>query len=108
MNRKMRKALREQIAKNEQIIMSAMLTHVSDRLQVKKEKILSTSRHIDNVEARQLCQYLIAQVTDISEAKIAKFFKQDSSTVYYTLDKVEDLLEVNDEAMLIKYNKCIA
>lgn len=108
MNRKMKRALRNQIeVANNKILMMGVIHLVSTRLKVKIKDMKGPSRLAPIVEARQLSQYIISQISNIPESQISDFFNQHHSTVIYSIDRVEELLEVGDEQMTTQYQKCI-
>ena len=60
---------------------------------VKKEDIYSEKRNKEIVFARQVCLYIIRELTDYSLSKIGLIFGKDHATVLYAIKKLTSIME---------------
>ena len=60
---------------------------------VKKEDIYSEKRNKEIVFARQVCLYIIRELTDYSLSKIGLIFGKDHATVLYAIKKLTTIME---------------
>ncbi|MBR1969433.1 MAG: chromosomal replication initiator protein DnaA [Clostridia bacterium] len=60
---------------------------------VKKEDIYSEKRNKEIVFARQVCLYIIRELTDYSLTKIGLIFGKDHATVLYAIKKLTNIME---------------
>lgn len=60
---------------------------------VKKEDIYSEKRNKEIVFARQVCLYIIRELTDYSLSKIGLIFGKDHATVLYAIKKLTNIME---------------
>lgn len=67
---------------------------------VKKEDIYSEKRNNEIVFARQVCIYIIRELTDYSLSKIGAIFGKDHATILYALKKLTKIMD-NDISIKI-------
>ena len=60
---------------------------------VKKEDIYSEKRNNEIVFARQVCIYIIRELTDYSLSKIGAIFGKDHATILYALKKLGKVMD---------------
>jgi len=66
---------------------------------VDESVLRSTQKNKGVAEARQVAQYLIRKLTNLSLPDIGKEFNRDHSTVLYAIRKVEVALKNGDKTM---------
>lgn len=91
------------------IAMIGVVYAVSDVLDIRVNDILSKRRRWDILEARQLCLFIISKaMPHISQEEAGKVFRIGHSTVAHAIDKIDDMLIMNDRVIWEKHQKCIS
>ncbi len=70
-----------------------IIEYCSNFYNVKKEDIYSDKRNKEIVFARQVCLYIIRELTDYSLSKIGLIFGKDHATVLYAIKKLTNIME---------------
>ena len=70
-----------------------IIEYCSNYYNVKKEDIYSDKRNKEIVFARQVCLYIIRELTDYSLSKIGLIFGKDHATVLYAIKKLTNIME---------------
>ncbi|HHB79285.1 MAG TPA: chromosomal replication initiator protein DnaA [Saprospiraceae bacterium] len=75
-----------------------ILSIVSESFEIGVEQLKSKSRKRDIVIGRQVAMYLAKKYTDVSLKELGKIFGgRDHSTVIYSINTMDDLLETDDK-----------
>ncbi|MCQ2385370.1 MAG: chromosomal replication initiator protein DnaA [Clostridia bacterium] len=80
---------------------------VADRYRLRVEDIKGRRRTDDLVFARQICIYLLRQLTDLPLSSIGLIFKRDHTTVMYAIRRIDELKK-SDKEMELNINQLIA
>jgi len=76
-------------------LVDRIFTEVSKRFDMPVDTIKSTRRQTNIVYARQICMYLLRNLTPYSSTEIGAMFGRDHSTVLGAIAKVEDMIEAD-------------
>ena len=66
---------------------------------IEESVLRGTLRNKGTAEARQVANYLIRKLTNLSTTEIGKEFNRDHTTVLHSINKVENALNENDESL---------
>ncbi|MDD4699324.1 MAG: chromosomal replication initiator protein DnaA [Oscillospiraceae bacterium] len=81
----------------EPITVDKIVEEVSRTYSVSKDDIFSKRKTADIVYARQVSMYIVHEITQLSYTAIGKSFEKDHTTVLYTINKIQKLLD-NDSS----------
>lgn len=99
------KTSRKQIAYNVSLEkVNEIISTVCVELELFKSDLVSKSRKRPFVEGRQICHYLIMKHTKMSLNNTGKIFGgRDHSTVIYSVNTVNDLMDTNPKYKALVY-----
>jgi len=81
---------------------SALDAYAVSKLDIPLDKLKSSRRHRNLVEARQMFAHCLKENTNISLAEIGRYYNKDHATIIFSIKKVEELL-TTDKLFRIKY-----
>jgi len=80
-----------------------MITEVERAFRIPASDILSTSRKVKLIQARQLYIYLLYK-QGFTHVEIANLIGLDRTTIIYTIKKIQDFLDIGDKITVEKWN----
>ena len=95
----------------EPVTVEKIVDEVSRTYNVSVDDIYSKKKQADIAYARQISIYIVCQVMSLSSTEVGKKFNKDHTTVLYTVNKVKEILKVNESESklvedIIKNVKC--
>ena len=95
----------------EPVTVEKIVEEVSRTYNVSVDDIYSKKKQADIAYARQISIYIVCQVMSLSSTEVGKKFNKDHTTVLYTVNKVKEILKVNESESklvedIIKNVKC--
>ena len=95
----------------EPVTVEKIVKEVSRTYNVSVDDIYSKKKQADIAYARQISIYIVCQVMSLSSTEVGKKFNKDHTTVLYTVNKVKEILKVNESESklvedIIKNVKC--
>ena len=95
----------------EPVTVEKIVEEVSRTYNVSVDDIYSKKKQADIAYARQISIYIVCQVMSLSSTEVGKKFNKDHTTVLYTVNKVKEILKVNESESklvedIIKKVKC--
>lgn len=85
----------------------AIVKIVSNTLSIPMNKIMSNERSTNTKEARQLAMFLCKKyISKVTDREIAAYFSKDRSNIIHSLNRINALIDSNDENIVSFLRAC--